>query len=117
MATSFNLIDMRRQNGMTNYLRIGRAPLRREKFVFVDTKELLSAKLFVDAGIKINRVKIIAKADSPFRLIFCRIRKKQVDRFLETLATLRDHALLFGYRDYDEMCELLNQCEKDLAPE
>lgn len=94
-----------------NYLRLGcRLPGRRE-YIFVDTDERLWGGLMENEGIILKKIREYVKPGSAYRLVSCRIRKKDEDRFLEVLRKVRSKALLFGYRDYDDVCMMLCSCE------
>ncbi len=82
------------------------------RFVFVDTKEYVSARIFVDKGIKVSRIREMERRDSPFRLIICSIRKKDLEKFVQALEVIKNSVLLLGYREYDTICdELKRSCE------
>ena len=44
------------------------------------------------------------KEGSPYRIIMCRVLKRDVGRFEEALEKLKDKMLILGYRDYDKVC-------------
>ena len=44
------------------------------------------------------------KEGSPYRIIMCRVLKRDVGRFEEALEKLKDKMLIMGYRDYDKVC-------------
>ncbi len=79
------------------------------KFMFVDTQEHVSKRLLADSCVHASRVRELAKQGSPFRLIMCNIRRKDLDEFGQMLEKLKNNILLLGYRDYDEMCETLRK--------
>ena len=95
---------------MVNYLKLDTFSLLCAEYVFVDTKDYLSCRLFSDAGIRIQRFRIMSKKNSPYRLIIAKIRKKSESQFVEVMEKLRNHALIMGYREYDEICETLKKC-------
>ena len=82
------------------------------RFVFIDTREYVSARIFVEKGIKVSRIREMVRRDSPFRLIICSIRKKDLEKFEQALEIIRNRVLLLGYRDYETICdELKTSCE------
>ena len=42
--------------------------------------------------------------DSPYCIIFCKVFKRDVQRFEDALEKLKDKMLLLGYRDYADVC-------------
>ncbi|MCR4740357.1 MAG: hypothetical protein K5886_08905 [Lachnospiraceae bacterium] len=92
---------------MDNCIRIkSRSPFH-YRFVFVDTHDHISFGIFTRNGLRIKKVKELVRDGSPFRLIICSIRKRDLGRFKEALDVLKRNALLLGYRDYDDMCKML----------
>ena len=79
------------------------------RFIFVDTQECISARLFAEAGIRITHIKEMIKQGSPFRLVICSVRRKDIDKFGDVLETLKNNVMILGYRDYDSVCEMLRK--------
>ena len=48
--------------------------------------------------------KEMTKRDSQFCVIFCKVPKRDIERFEESLAKLKDKMILLGYNDYDGVC-------------
>lgn len=46
----------------------------------------------------------MVKDDSPYCVVFCKVLKKDVERFEEALVKLKDKMLLLGHKDYPEAC-------------
>ncbi len=92
---------------MTNYLQIRGRRLFSPTYVFIDTKEHIFVNLMNENSVSIKNVKESARPGSPFRLIFCDVKKKDIGKFQDALNKLRNKALLLGYRDYDGVCEKL----------
>lgn len=97
-----------------NYLQIETRLLFSRVFLFVDTKDHGFEQIMENRRIRLRQVREFIKSDSPFRLILCKVRKKDVDSFCESLEQVRNKALLMGYRDYDDICEWLHECENRL---
>lgn len=38
-------------------------------------------------------------------MIFCKVQKKDTERFEKALSKLNDKMLLLGYKDYQEICK------------
>ncbi len=84
------------------------------RFIFVDTKDHVSIRLLAAADIGVSRVKQMMKRGSPYRLIVCQVRKKDLDKFYEVIEKLRNSIMILGYRDYDKVCEKLKEAESNL---
>ena len=56
-----------------------------------------------------------AKLESPYRIVFCKVIKKDVERFEEALGKLKSKMLLLGYRDYLDVCrEITKMIEEEM---
>jgi hypothetical protein len=57
----------------------------------------------------------MARENSPYCIIFCKVLKKDAERFEEALGKLEDKMLLLGYRDYPNACsEIANMIEEGM---
>ena len=45
--------------------------------------------------------------NSPYRVIFCHVRKRDQERFLAALKELPDKMMLLGYTDYLDACRAI----------
>ena len=78
---------------MKNFLMLKHCSLLFQKYVFVDTKELLYVRLFREAGIKVKETWEYAKEGSGLKLIICKILKKDRDRFEIAVANGNYHGI------------------------
>ena len=44
------------------------------------------------------------KEGSPYRIIMCKVMKRDAERFEEALRKLKNKMLIMGYKDYDKVC-------------
>ena len=100
---------------MNNYIRVGCFSPFHHRFIFVDTKDYVSIRLLAAADIGVSHVKEMMKRGSPYRLIVCHVRKKDLDKFYEVLKKLRNRILILGYKDYDKVCDDLKEAESILS--
>lgn len=84
-------------------------------YVFVDTIDHIYERVMSSSGIILKSVKEYVKDGSPFTLISCYVRKKDDPLFCDAVQQIRKKALLLGYREYDEVCQLMQQSEKYLS--
>jgi hypothetical protein len=57
----------------------------------------------------------MVRENSPYCIIFCKVLKKDAERFEEALGKLEDKMLLLGYRDYPNACsEITNIIEEGM---
>ena len=43
--------------------------------------------------------------NSPYRIVFCRVLKRDATKFEEALGKLKDKMILLGYMDYSQACD------------
>ena len=79
-------------------------------FAFVDTGEYLADALFIRHKVRIHFMKEMVKEneESPYRVIFCRVRKKDTLKAIAALQELPGKQLVFGHTDYPAYCEKIN---------
>ena len=84
------------------------------RYILVDTKDHVSMRLFSAARIRSFFFKEMSRRHSPYRLIICYVRKKDLNKLDELLEQLRNSILLLGYKDYDKVCNKLKEAERVL---
>lgn len=89
---------------MKNFWRMRDCSIFSVPYAYVDHSSYLADSLFVQNRVRMKFKGECAKADSPYCIIFCKVRKKDTERFEETLEKLNNKMLLCGYRDYPEVC-------------
>ena len=47
----------------------------------------------------------MARADSPYYIIFCKVLKRDVQKFEDVLEKLKAKMLLLGHNDYVDVCD------------
>ena len=92
-----------------NFWRMDDLSLFTVPYAYVDHCPYLADSLFLQRGIKMCFKGEMVRDDSPYRLIFCRVLKRDTGRFEEALGKLKDKMLLMGYRDYGSVCEELTR--------
>lgn len=45
------------------------------------------------------------KDDSDYIFVYCKVKKKDHNKFIETLGELKNKMLIMGYSDYESFCE------------
>lgn len=88
-----------------NYWELKKFSLRKKYFAFVDTGGYLADQLFVKHKVRVDYGQEYAMPDCPYRVIMCRIAKKEAPGFVQALIELENKMILFGHEDYPEFCE------------
>ncbi len=96
---------------MKNYLRLEKTFTGR-KYVFVDTVDHFYKQVFPSCGIKIRKCREYIREGSALRLVICKVLRRDIDQFEVVINEVRNKALLLGYREYDEACEMLIKMER-----
>lgn len=73
-------------------------------FAFLDTEEYLADGLFIQHEVTVHFGPEYEKPGSPYRMILCRVRKRDEDRALAALEELLRKMLLCGHMDYPAFC-------------
>ncbi len=87
-----------------NYWKIKSISLLFFRFAFIDTNDYLADQLFIRHKVRVWFEKEFEKRNSPFRLILCKVRRQDVDRFLDALGEMENKMILRGYSGYTEFC-------------
>lgn len=84
-----------------------------EHFAFLDTADYLADSLFIKHEVTVAFGDEYISEDTPYRVIFCKCRKRDVQRFLQALEELTNKMIICGYSDYPKYCQKLKQAEED----
>lgn len=98
------------------YWKIARWSLFFFYFIFFDTKEYVADRLFVRHKVRVWFGKEFEKKESPFVLILCRVRKKDVERFVAALDEMERTMILKGHSDYPGFCARMDGMLQGMEP-
>ena len=88
-----------------NYLKLARPSFLYRYFCFVDTDEFLADDLFISQKIRVYFLNDYRKEESKYCFVICKVRKRNVDKFLYALERLETKMLLAGHYDYPAFCK------------
>ena len=85
------------------------ACLFRHAYAYVDSRELHSFRVFQRKGLRGVRLKAVYRPETIPRycLVCCQLDKRKKQEFLEALDELQRDLQIFGYRDYERVCDEL----------
>lgn len=89
------------------YQRIDRLSMLYNYYAFLDTGAYLADQLFIMHQVRVHFREEYARDGSPYRVIFCRVRKRDQKRFVAAMEELPNKMLLLGYTDYLEACHTI----------
>lgn len=88
-----------------NFWRKGDFSLFTVPYVYVDHSTYLADALFAQRKIMMKIKGEMAKDESPYRIVFCKVLKRDSLKFEEALGKLGDKMLLLGHTDYPKVCD------------
>ena len=91
---------------MSNYIYFKSSNFSKySRYMYVDCKNYLADDLFIKNKITVNFEGDFTKDDSDYIFVNCKVKKKDHDKFIETLGELKNKMLIMGYSDYESFCE------------
>ena len=82
-------------------------------FMYFDTMPYLADRLFVRRDVRVWFDMDLEKPGSPYLAVMCRVRKRDVPKFLEALEDLKRSMMLCGHPDYvREVSAMMDEMEK-----
>ena len=90
-----------------NYLSLERFSLRYRFYAYLDSEEYQADRLFIKHQVRVKFLQEYTKKESSYRVIFCRIQKRDEGAFLDALRELPNKMLLCGHPDYPDQCKQL----------
>ena len=91
---------------MSNYIYLKSSNFSKyRRYIYVDCKNYLADDLFIKNKITVNFEGDFTKDDSDYIFIYCKVKKKDHDKFIETLGELKNKMLIMGSSDYESFCE------------
>ena len=89
---------------MKNYLALNRFSLLYDHYAFIDVPAYYADQLFIRHQVTVRFGKEFQHPDQPYVVIFCKVRKRDRNRFLSALSDLNRKMILCGYPRYEKFC-------------
>lgn len=86
------------------YLHLERFSFLYRYYAIVDTSDYYADQLFIKHQVTVRFGNEYAHPDAQYRIIFCKVRKQDEQRFLDALQELPNKMLLRGHTDYPAFC-------------
>ena len=87
-----------------NYLTLEKFSLMYGYYAFIDVPDYYADHLFIQHQVRVRFGNEYSHPDQPYVFIFCKVRKRDRERFLFALAELNRKMLLCGYPGYEDFC-------------
>ena len=89
---------------MKNFLRLGGLSILSVQYMYIDHKDYLADSLLAQNQVSVRFGGEFSRDDSPYRIILCKVRKKDIAGFEKAMELLYNKMLLFGYNGYESFC-------------
>ena len=83
-------------------------------YAYLDHESYFADKIFMEKGIRVKFIREMHRENAPYRIIFCKVQKRERERLESALKDLENKILLAGYKDYPLYC---TELEEELAKE
>ena len=87
--------------------KLSRVSLFHNYFAFLDVEPYAADQLFIQHQVTVHFVREYGKPGCPYRIVLCKVRKRDADRFRAAMTELPDKLRLLGHTDYLEVCRTL----------
>ena len=103
---------------MKNYWRMKDVSIFSVPYAYVDHSSYQADRLFVQNKVRVKFKGEMVRENSSYRIVFCKVLKKDTTKFEDALEKLKRKMLLLGYRDYPDACsEITKILEKGSGEE
>ena len=100
----------------TNYIQLkSRRFSRYISFAYIDTTGYLADRIFVQNEIKVKFCEDYFRKEKKYVVVMCKVKKKDVPEFLQSMEELENRAIIMGNTDYKSFCkEQISRMEKTM---
>lgn len=89
-----------------NYLQLKSNRFSRyNNFVYIDTTGFLADRIFAQNEIRVKFCGDYFHKEKKYVVVMCKVKKKDVSVFLQSMAELKNRAILMGNTDYEPFCK------------
>lgn len=74
-------------------------------FVYIDTTGFLADRIFIQNEIKVKFCGDYFHKEKRYVVVMCKVKKKEVPVFLQSMEELANRAIIMGNKDYETFCE------------
>lgn len=91
-----------KEEPMKNFLRLDGRSILSVPYMYIDHKDYLADSLLTQNHVSVRFGSEFSRDNSPYRIIICKVRKKDTAEFEKSMELLCNKMLLFGHNDYME---------------
>ena len=89
---------------MKNFLRLDGLSILSVQYMYIDYKDYLADSLLAQNHVSVHFGDEFSREDSPYRIILCKVRRKDTAKFEKSMELLCNKMLLFEHSDYMGFC-------------
>ena len=90
----------------TNYIELGTSRfLRNKQFAYIDTMGFLADRIFIENKVRVKFCGDYKHREKNYVVVSCKVKKKDVSVFLQSMAELANRAIVMGNTDYESFCK------------
>ena len=89
---------------MKNFLRLDGRSILSVPYMYIDHKDYLADSLLTQNHVSVRFGSEFSRDNSPYRIIVCKVRKKDTAEFEKSMELLCNKMLLFEHSDYMGFC-------------
>lgn len=89
-----------------NYLQLKSNRFSRyNNFAYIDTTGFLADRIFIENKVRVKFCGDYKHREKNYVVVSCKVKKKDVSVFLQSMAELKNRAILMGNTDYESFCK------------
>jgi len=88
-----------------NYIKFESLSFLYDHYAFVDVPQYYADQLFIKHEVTVRFGREYSHPEHPFIVIFCKVSKRDKERFLSALEELERKMILCGYPQYNQFCQ------------
>lgn len=88
-----------------NYYECRNFGIRYKIFLYIDVRDYLADSIFMNHELEVKWVREFSHKKSPYLVIFCKVPKKDVEKFKTVMGELEKKMLICGHRDYSKLAK------------
>ena len=97
---------------MKNFWKMDESYEMKLSYAYIDLNNYFADEIFLEKNIEVKFIREMERADSLYRIVFCKVKREDAERLEEAFKILGDKMLLLGHADYLAVCaELEKQLE------
>lgn len=91
---------------VVNYIQLKSGKLSRYiNFAYIDTTGFLADRIFAQNEIRVKFCGDYFHKEKKYVVVMCKVKKKDASAFLQSMAELKNRAILMGNTDYESFCK------------